>query len=68
VNVRVEMSRTRDTRDVTLGTVATVEDLLISINLKPDTVIVMRKAIPIPIDHDLKDGDELKIIEVTSGG
>ena len=62
------MSRTRDTRDVKLGPFATVEDLLISINLKPDTAIVMRKDMPIPIDYDLKDGDELKIIQVTSGG
>jgi len=47
---------------------ATVLDVLAKLNIKPDTVIVIRENKPIPIDEDINDGDKLKIIKVASGG
>ena len=46
----------------------TVMDVLLRLNIKPDTVVVIRNGDPIPIDEDVKDGDKLKIIKVASGG
>ena len=47
---------------------ATVMDVLSRLNIKPDTVVVIKDNDPIPIDEDVKDGDKLKIIKVASGG
>ncbi|MCD6108360.1 MAG: hypothetical protein DRJ99_00510 [Thermoplasmata archaeon] len=47
---------------------ATVLDVLTKLNIKPDTVIVMRDSKPIPVDDNINDGDKLKIIKVASGG
>ena len=47
---------------------ATVMDVLSRLNIKPDTVVVIKDNDPIPIDDDVKDGDKLKIIKVASGG
>jgi sulfur carrier protein ThiS len=68
VNIRVIISRTKDKKNIKLGSGSTVEDVLSKINIKHDTVIVTYKNRPIPIDYDLKDGYELTIIQVASGG
>jgi len=47
---------------------ATVMDVLSRLNIKPDTVVVIKDNDPIPIDEDVNDGDKLKIIKVASGG
>jgi sulfur carrier protein ThiS len=47
---------------------ATVLDLLQKMLLKPDTVIVTKNNIPIPIDEVLTGIKELTIIQVASGG
>jgi sulfur carrier protein ThiS len=47
---------------------AIVTDVLLKLNIKPDTVIVIKKNIPIPIDENIENGDKLKIIRVASGG
>ena len=36
--------------------------------MKPDTLIVMQNNKPIPIDQELQDGENLTIIQVSSGG
>jgi sulfur carrier protein ThiS len=45
-----------------------VQSLLKKINLKPDTIIVLSNNKPIPIDDELTDGDDLTILQVSSGG
>lgn len=45
-----------------------IDDLLKKLNLRPDTVVVMNKDKPIPIDDVLTDGQELTILQVSSGG
>ncbi|MCD6237151.1 MAG: MoaD/ThiS family protein [Thermoplasmata archaeon] len=47
---------------------ATIEDLIKIMRLKPDTVIAMRDNTPIPIDETIKEGDKITIIKVSSGG
>ena len=45
-----------------------VINMLEKLDIKPDTTIVMKDKIPIPIDDELNDGDDLTIILVSSGG
>jgi len=54
--------------DIEIQTGSTVNDVLKKINLKPDTVIVMDKDKPIPIDDVVVDGQDLTILQVSSGG
>jgi len=68
VKIKVKLSRINKTKEVNLEKGSTIEDLLRKINLKPDTLIVMNKDKPVPIDDTLNDGQELTIIQVASGG
>ncbi|KYK23245.1 hypothetical protein AYK25_10195 [Thermoplasmatales archaeon SM1-50] len=68
MKVKVHISRTKKIEEIDIDTGTTVEHILKKINLKPDTVIVMKKDKPIPIVDEIKDGEELKIIHVSSGG
>ena len=68
MNIKVKISRTNETKEINLEKGLTVEDVLKKINLKPDTVIIINKSKPIPIDEEIKDGEELTIIQVSSGG
>jgi len=47
---------------------STVNDLLTKIQVKPDTVIVLKNNTPVPVDDILSDAKELRIIRVASGG
>jgi sulfur carrier protein ThiS len=47
---------------------STVEKLLGEMNLFPDAHIVLRGKTPVPLSEVLKNGDELRIIRVASGG
>ena len=68
VKIKVKLSRINKIKEVNLEKGSTIEDLLKKINLKPDTLIVMNKDKPIPIDDNLNDSQELTIIQVSSGG
>ena len=46
----------------------TVEMLLKQLRLRSDAVIVMRGSIPIPVDDILEDDQNLRILQVASGG
>jgi sulfur carrier protein ThiS len=47
---------------------STIIELLKKMQLKPDTLIVLRDNKPIPIDDMLENDQELQIIQVASGG
>jgi sulfur carrier protein ThiS len=47
---------------------ATVEDVLRAHGIRPDSVVVVRGKTPIPITDPVKDGEELEVLEVVSGG
>jgi len=44
------------------------EDLVRSLGLRPDEVVVLRKKKPIPIDENIKNDDAITLIRVSSGG
>jgi sulfur carrier protein ThiS len=46
----------------------TVTDLLRTMQLRPDAVIVLRNNTPIPIDDVLESDQELCLFQVASGG
>ena len=68
MKIKVKISRTNETKEISIETGSTVEDVLKKINLKPDTVIIINKSKPIPIDDEIKDGEELTVLQVSSGG
>jgi sulfur carrier protein ThiS len=47
---------------------STVEDVVRNLELNVSTRIVLRMNLPIPIDEEIIDGDELRVIETVSGG
>jgi len=46
----------------------TVQMLLRRLHLRSDAVIVVRDSTPIPVDDTLEDEQELRILQVASGG
>ena len=68
MKIKVKISRTNETKEIKLENGASVQNLLKKINLKPDTIIVLNNDKPIPIDDELKNGEELTILQVSSGG
>ena len=66
--IRVNISRSDNIKEIQVKKDSTILDLLNKLDLKPDTVIVMRDNIPIPIDEILNSDQELSIIQVSSGG
>jgi sulfur carrier protein ThiS len=68
VNITVKISRTKETKKIDLEKGSTVEQVLKKINLKPDSVLVIRNNKPIPFDEELNYNQELDIIQVSSGG
>jgi len=68
VKITIELSRSKETREIDLKKGSTVKEVLKKINIKPDTIIVIRKDEPIPIDEELINGERLKILEISSSG
>ena len=68
MEIKVNISQTKEKRIIKLKKDSTIKSLLNKMNLKPDTLIVMTDNRPIPIDDILYDGQELTILHVASGG
>lgn len=68
MKIKIKISRTKETKNLELEAGTKVQDAIKKLNLKPDTIVVMSKNKPIPIDNELRDGEELVIIQVSSGG
>ena len=66
--IRVNISRSDKIKEIKIIKNSTILDLLNKLDLKPDTVIVMKDNMPIPIDEKLTDDQDLSIIIVSSGG
>ncbi|OGS41552.1 MAG: hypothetical protein A3K67_02610 [Euryarchaeota archaeon RBG_16_62_10] len=58
----------KETRKLTLEKGATVEEAIRALRLHPDAWIAVRGSTPVPLDEPLKEGDELKLVSVVSGG
>lgn len=64
----VQINLNRNISQVKLDQEATVEALLNHLQLYPDAHIVLRDRQPIPLTEKIRDGEELRIIKVASGG
>ena len=45
-----------------------VEELLINLDINPDTVLVAKNGEVVLLDEELSENDEIKILSVVSGG
>lgn len=68
MSIGVTLSRTKETKEIQFEKGLKIENVLKKLNLKPDTIIVLHKNKPVPIDEEIKDGQELTILQVSSGG
>ena len=66
--VTVTMLPGNTTEKVELQQNATIVDLLLKLEIKPDTVVVLREKTPIPIDETINKEENLTLIQVASGG
>lgn len=67
VTIRLLPTR-KTTKALVLDNGSTAEDAIRKLGLYPDQWIPVRGETPIPLDARLKDGDEIKLISVVSGG
>ncbi len=58
----------KETKTLNLEKGATVETAVLKLGLYPDAWIAVRGDSPIPLDEELNDGDDIKLIAVVSGG
>ena len=68
MKIKVKISRTNDEKEIQMKKRSTVLDLLNKLIIKPDNVVVLSNKIPVPVDDELKDKQEITIIQVFSGG
>jgi sulfur carrier protein ThiS len=66
--IEVELFPSKEKRIVELSGSATGIELLKALGKHLDSHILIRDNAPIPIDECLRDGDEIRILPVTSGG
>lgn len=53
---------------VPLSPGSTCEELLEVLGVDPETVIVLRGGVPIPLDETLENGEEVEVMKIVSGG
>ena len=68
MEITIKLSRTKEIKKINLQKEPIVLDALKKINLKPDMVVVLNENKPISVDEELKDGQKLTILQVSSGG
>jgi sulfur carrier protein ThiS len=66
----VKLNFTREKREITISLEAgeSVMDLLAKADVPVDGVLVFRGNVPVPLDEDVIDVDELTVVSVASGG
>ena len=68
MKIQVTIFDAKSTEELEVPDKSTAYDVIRSLKLQPDILIVTRNNQPIPIDESLKDQDKLKLIRVISGG
>jgi sulfur carrier protein ThiS len=68
MKVNVKLLPERDVRTVELEKGADGFKLLSAVGINPENVIIIRGDKPIPVDSKIRQGDDLKVIRVVSGG
>jgi sulfur carrier protein ThiS len=66
VNVKVVLNKRSE--ELVLADGTTIEGMLKKLDLYPDAHIVLRGKTPLPLTDSPRDGDELRVIKVASGG
>ena len=66
--IKAVLSPEKNEKKIELLENSTALDMLKTLDLNPDVMIVIRNEVPIPVDEKLKDKDVLNIIRVVSGG
>lgn len=67
--LKVHLSRENVTREVFIEDLATLIDVVRSLGLPPDGVLVLRNGAPLPLDHPVSSiKEEITMINVASGG
>jgi sulfur carrier protein len=66
--IKAVLSPEKNEKKIELRENSTALDMLKTLDLNPDVMIVIRNEVPIPVDEKLKDKDVLNIIRVVSGG
>lgn len=66
--VKMEVKLKGKEKEVKLKEGSTVKDLLEALEINPETVLVEREKEIIPETEELKDGDQIHIINITSRG
>ncbi len=66
--IRVKLIRSNKIKKIQINKNSIILDLLRRLDLKPDTVIVMKDNMPLSIDEPLDNNQEVSIIQVSSGG
>ncbi|MDG6219305.1 MAG: MoaD/ThiS family protein [Candidatus Thermoplasmatota archaeon] len=68
MEIKITFLRDNSSETISLEDSSTVLTLLEKIKKDPDTLVILRKGTPIPLDAPLQDGDDLTLVIVTSGG
>jgi sulfur carrier protein ThiS len=68
MRVRVFIQRLRETRVLDLDEDSRVEDLLKTLKISPSEVVPVRNDVIVTEKEVLKDGDDVKLLSVVSGG
>ena len=55
-------------KEIDIKSGSKIIDLIRKINLKPDSIVVLKDTVPIPIDDEITENQKLTIIKVSSGG
>jgi len=58
----------KETVSLVLDEGSTVEHLVRALSYLPDGWIAVRGGMPIAMDEELEDGDEIRLVSVVSGG
>jgi len=68
MKVRVFIQRLRETRVLDLDEDSRVEDLLKTLRISSSEVVPVRNGVIVTEKEALKEGDEVKLLSVVSGG
>jgi sulfur carrier protein ThiS len=66
ISITILPENTKKNLEVSSGTL--IIDMLKSLQLSPDALIVLRNNKPIPVDEEVQKDDQLSILKVASGG
>lgn len=68
MKVMLAIAHERRAVEVSVKENSRVFDVLNAAGINPETVVIFKNKKPIPLDEHVKDGDELYVIGVISGG